>query len=223
MKYLFLHNPKCAGSTVHSYLPEEKWHNLIAPLSSRNYSSDQAKKAMALGYHCKPHHYNLEQHKNMEFFDQEEISKAWKFTYVRNPFDRVVSAYHYSRDTYDGSSSDYDPKSFASFVNSLQDNVLSKKYYEWLGPVQPNHVSPQHLYVYDSEGVAIPDYVGRHETFDFDTKNILDHLGFDIPEKIAVVNATPKRKNYRKYYDVSTRKIIEKTYEKDLNLFKYEF
>ena len=42
--YIFFHNPKCAGSTIHTLLPGESWHNipsgveenLRAPLEANN-------------------------------------------------------------------------------------------------------------------------------------------------------------------------------------------
>ena len=75
---------------------------------------------------------------------------------------------------------------------------------------------------FDFTRLSDPDS-GRHENFDVDVKNILEHLGLDIPDQIARINTTPKRSFYREYYDTSTKKIVEKIYEKDLNLFDYEF
>ena len=218
-KYIFLHNPKCAGSTVHSYLPNQDWHNLNAVLSIKEYNAEQRKKANNHGYDCKPHHYTLEQYKNMNTFKPEKFCKAWKFTFIRNPFDRLVSAYHYSQDT----SGVWKDLSFENFVDKAKEVMDCKKYYEWFGPIQPNHLCAQHLYVYDENNRFIPDYVGRHENFDVDVKNILEHLGLDIPDQIARINTTPNRSFYREYYDTSTKKIVEKIYEKDLNLFGYEF
>jgi hypothetical protein len=218
-KYIFLHNPKCAGSTVHSYLPNEDWHNLDAVMSSRDYDIDQRERAQKYGYHCKPHHYTLEQHYNMKTFNEKDFSNAWKFTFVRNPFDRLVSVYHYSQDTY-GIESNI---AFDDFVQKVKKAVNTKEYYKWLGRTQPNHICPQYLYAYNKNNKLIPDYVGKLQNFDIDLQNIFEQLNLPLPRSINKTNITPKRDKYKKYYTDDTRKIIEELYEKDLNLFNYEF
>tara|TARA_R110000824_G_scaffold14726_12_gene62502 strand:+ start:2917 stop:3579 length:663 start_codon:yes stop_codon:yes gene_type:complete len=217
-KYVFLHNPKCAGSTVHSYLPNEDWHSLDAAMSNRSYDTEQKNRASKYGYHCKPHHYTLEQHHNMKIFNKESFLYAWKFTFVRNPFDRLVSVYHYSQDTY-GTKSNV---AFEEFIQKVKKAVEMKEYYKWLGPTQPNHICPQYLYVYN-KGNKLADYVGRMENFDVDLQNIFEQLKLAPLSSINKVNMTPKRDKYRKYYTDDTKRVVEKIYEKDLNLFNYEF
>ena len=93
--YIFFHNPKCAGSTIHTLLPGESWHNIQAAITSiKKMNQEQVKISRIKEYQSKPHHYTPEQHKEVGIFSDKEFLDAFKFTFVRNPFDRVVSEYH---------------------------------------------------------------------------------------------------------------------------------
>ena len=155
----------------------------------------------------------------MKIFDKESFKHAWKFTFVRNPFDRIVSVYHYSRDTYGIKTNVV----FEDFIQAVKKTIESKSYYKWVDRIQPNHISPQYLYAYNKEAELVTDYIGRMENFDVDLQNIFEQLNLSLPSSINKVNTTPKRDKYRKYYTDDARKIVEQLYEKDLNLFNYEF
>tara|TARA_R100000008_G_C3584505_1_gene171177 strand:- start:2595 stop:3293 length:699 start_codon:yes stop_codon:yes gene_type:complete len=226
-KYVFLHNPKCAGTTMHGYLPNNDWHNLNAPLSIEKHFNTQMLTACLDDhqYGCKVHHFTLEQHKNMNIFEEDEFLSAWKFTFVRNPFDRLVSEYHYSYDTFLMDNPSFDGKniSFETFVERVEKVVNKRDYYKWYGPIQPNHVCPQHLYVYGDDDIVVTDYVGKVENFDNDVQKVFEVLGLQPPAEVSKINTTPKRNRYREYYNSETKKTVERIYEKDLNLFNYEF
>jgi hypothetical protein len=217
-KYIFLHNPKCAGTSIHSILPGKDWHNLNAIMSQNDYSEEKLGMRSYYGYESKPHHFSIEQHMMMRTFDKEEFKKAYKFTFVRNPYDRVVSAYHYSQDTSD----QWGNLSFEEFVDIVKEIVQTKSYYKWQGPLQPNHVSPQHLYAYKDDK-KIVNFIGKCENFDSVLKVVLKKLKLEIPQEEPKINTTPEREHYKKYYNDRTIKIIEDLYKEDIELFGYRF
>jgi chondroitin 4-sulfotransferase 11 len=229
-KYLFTHNPKTGGSTLHNLLPNNDWHNLDGPLSIREMTTEQIQTSVKLTYESKPHHYTISQHKKVGTFSDDELEQAFKFTFVRNPFDKVVSEYHMCIEDPDFGKYAIHPdgfeSSFEAFLRHAEKVVNFEAYSMWnSGPfeeVHPNHLMPQNLYVFDQEE-KIVDYVARFEDFEEGLNKILQTLGLEVPKEIPRIGASLTRKNYREYYDDETIKVVEKIYEKDLNLFGYEY
>ena len=60
----------------------------------------------------------------------------------------------------------------------------------------------------------------RFENLECDFNEVSKILG--IRKKLPHYNSA-LNKNYRKYYDLETRKIIEDYFESDIKLFKYKF
>jgi chondroitin 4-sulfotransferase 11 len=229
-KYLFTHNPKTGGSTLHNLLPNNDWHNLDGPISIREMTTEQIQASVKLAYESKPHHYTINQHKKVGTFSDDELEQAFKFTFVRNPFDRLVSEYHMIIENSNfGEHAIYTDGfelSFETFLKHAKRVVNFGTYFMWNpGPfrgVHPNHLTPQNLYVFDQEE-KIVDYAARFENFEEDIINILEAIGLEVPKEIPRIGASSSRKNYREYYDDETIKMVEKIYEKDLNLFGYEY
>ena len=66
------------------------------------------------------------------------------------------------------------------------------------------------------------DYLGRMETFDIDANYIFQKLG--LPEKqIARKNETSDKKSYETYYDEHLAKKVAQIYQKDIQIFGYQF
>ena len=53
--------------------------------------------------------------------------------------------------------------------------------------------------------------------------NIFDYMDLARPNNIPKIGGSSSRKNYREYYDDELIKVVEELYEKDLNLFGYEY
>lgn len=212
-KYIFFHNPKCGGSTTHSLLPKEDWHNLDAVLSKSEMSEEQLKTTQILGFHSKPHHYTPQQHINMGIFTMLQMKNAYKFTFVRNPFDKLVSEYHNSgRIT-----------SFEEFIHRVKLIVKHGQYYKFNQNIQPNHLTPQYKYVYGDNNLKMVDYVGRLENYNSNINDIFAHIELEPPKSINRVGPSKNRRQYQDYYTKNLIQIVEKVYEKDFNLFNYEF
>jgi len=84
--YLFLHIPKTGGSSVEQCLPFGRCtiKDIFKDSKNNNDFNDY-------GYGAKRHHYTLEQYNRIGYTD---LDKLYKFTFVRNPWDRVVSIFH---------------------------------------------------------------------------------------------------------------------------------
>ncbi|NDG54279.1 MAG: hypothetical protein EBY39_14850, partial [Flavobacteriia bacterium] len=94
-RYAFIRLHRTGSTSISRYLNnfEDKWTDLIEQIASRDDLS------LVAGKPVDPHHvpYFLARH-----FVPDELDSYFSFTFVRNPWDRFVSAWKYlQRDTAD--------------------------------------------------------------------------------------------------------------------------
>ena len=146
----------------------------------------------------------------------------FKFTFVRNPYTRLVSAYEFLR-------SGGHPAWPAN--QRFRDEVLSEYsdfedfVLRWLKPgtdwPEP-HFRPQHEFL-ELGGRVVMDFVGRVERIEEDFATVCDRLG--IPARLERLNPTTpreKRGTLADYYasDAVERRVRE-IYGRDFELFGY--
>lgn len=144
-----------------------------------------------------------------------------KFAFVRNPYDRLVSCYRdkiRSPSEFGVIAADhkrlYEDMPFNEFVrkvHKIPDNKADK------------HFKSQHCFVTNSKGKLIPNFIGKFENLDEDFKKIMNRLQVENPPALPQKNKSKRAKDYRKYYDDETKRLVEQRYKKDLELFNYEF
>lgn len=214
-KYIFLHAAKCAGTTVKKLLPTEHMHNLDAPYSIKQLDAQKLNEIQAMGYQSKMHHWTIEQ-LNSSGLLKDLLDISFKFTFVRNPFTRLISVYKYSY-----KSSGNQP-SFSDFIYRVLSIVESKSYFLWNEEIQPNHLAPLHLYTHDSDGNPI-DFIGKMENFDSDLSSAFELIGIELNKPIAVNNKTIQAslEDIKKYYTPELKKIVYFAYKKDFELLGY--
>lgn len=144
--------------------------------------------------------------------------KYFKFTFVRNPYDRIVSSYEYLHNGGNYKRDRYYYELFRlkydTFEKFALDYLDSNKIHEEL------LFKPQYLFIYDHTGECRVDYVGRYENIENDFNAILNKL--NIHRKLQHINSS-KRKNYKQYYvNDEVKKKIQYLYKNDFELFNYE-
>jgi hypothetical protein len=79
----------------------------------------------------------------------------------------------------------------------------------------------QKEFFYDGNGNCIVDFIGKLENLDQDFKKICNKIGIEaeLPHK----NKSKRKRDYRKYYTEETKKLVEKAFREDIELFYYEF
>lgn len=152
-------------------------------------------------------------------FSKRTFRKYFKFTFVRNPWDRVVSTYFFLKE---GGITDRDRKWSEEHISQFESfNDFVKG---WLTLENINaslHFQEQHLFLTDEAGNLPMDFIGRFETLEEDFKTVLNHLG--IERKLEKKNTSKRKGDYKSYYNEETRAIVENVYRKDIQLFNYAF
>ena len=132
------------------------------------------------------------------------------FTMVRNPWDRMVSYYHWAREQHFDhpvvrAARDYD---FAGFLH--QPDV-------W----RPLQAAPYHSYVQGPSGVDFCNLYVRLEHLAADVMPLKTHLGFHID--VGHVNASTRDQDYRAYYTNDLRDHVAWICADDIARFEYAF
>jgi len=81
--------------------------------------------------------------------------------------------------------------------------------------------APQFVWVCDSKGRLITDFVGRFENLHKDLATLSRSIAID-PSSLSHRNVT-KHEPYREYYTTEGRNIVEQAYARDVALFEYAF
>ena len=153
-------------------------------------------------------------------YDLKKCSDNYfKFTFVRNPWDLVVSTYHYVwySDVMEwwrvGGRSK--PWSFKKWIKSRHFTRPRgwKKNRCYRGD--------QLCWISSCDGELLVDFIGRFENLEEDFEIVCNKIGIHT-QKLPHVNKS-KHKHYTEYYDDETREIVAEKYAKDIECFGYKF
>jgi len=135
------------------------------------------------------------------------LDDIFKFTIVRNPWDRMVSTFH--------------------FLQNWRNRIPKKetfKYYvktvfKHYGTRCDPHFEHQHPHFY-FEGKIFLDFVARYENLKEDWVEIAKAINCD---PVLAHKNRSKHKDYRTYYDLECAEIVENIYKTDIDLLGYKF
>jgi len=154
-------------------------------------------------------------------YSRKEFQNYFKFTFVRNPWDRLVSAYHFLRAGGVGNEHDMKwkerlEKYYPTFDTFLKEWVNSKDV-AW-----GMHFKSQYQFVCDENFRIMVDFVGYFENLESDFDYVKKKLG--VNTSLTNVNKTKSKKNhYRNYYSSETAEIVARVYHHDIRIFGYNF
>ena len=137
-------------------------------------------------------------------FDRLDFDRAFKFTIVRNPFDRVVSAFSYLRWKCRG----YE---FNEFVVE----VLGRQ-----GTAFDPHFDPQSDGLFHDGGLLV-DHVGRFESIQDSWRAIAGWI--EAPTPLPHRGSSKRATSYTGYFSDDARRVVERLYRDDLANFGYAF
>ena len=145
---------------------------------------------------------------------RDKWNKAYKFTLVRNPWDKVVSHYEYRRKR---NKTEVATRgiSFAEWVIKTYGQEKDPFYYN-----NPKAFQPQVEWLKNDEGKIDIDFIGKFESINEDFVQIRNAIGLEA--ELPHLNAS-KRKGYQSYYDAETREIVAQWFHEDIEAFGYQF
>lgn len=157
----------------------------------------------------------------LKLYGKKRFNDYYKFTFVRNPWDRLYSAYGFLKKGGMNHLDEKFSKEVISEVHTFEDFVIKwltpERVYSWV------HFLPQHTFITNDNGELVADFVGRFENFETDFKTISDHVG--VNQALIHLNKT-KGKNESGYREVYTDEMKEKVrllYKTDIDFFNYKF
>ena len=152
----------------------------------------------------------------------------FKFAFVRNPWDRLVSCYSQKIATVPrnpkakrpnlnppGEERFYPGMPFAEFVEAVHatpDEVANP------------HFQSQHTVVCDPQGRVMADFVGRFENLREDFQTVAEKIGepgLELPHRLK--SRARGSRPYTDFYDEGLRRLVAERYERDIETFGYSF
>tara|TARA_B100000900_G_C20462536_1_gene667893 strand:- start:127 stop:849 length:723 start_codon:yes stop_codon:yes gene_type:complete len=153
-------------------------------------------------------------------FSKSDFNKFFKFTFVRNPWDKLFSCYRYLKM---GGHSNYHMQWKNTVLDTYDD--FNSFVEGWLNEKNIHtfsHFLPQSWFLTDYKNNILTDYIGRFENLEHDYKEICSVLNTNT--ELEHFNKSDKvKKNYYEYYNDKSIDIVYKLYKKDIKLFKYDF
>ena len=227
--FIFVHIPKCAGTSIHSALSAH-FHDYsflgVASLAQRVYYEQDWL-----------HHIPAARLKRAVL--QASWSSYFKFTVVRNPWDRLVSLYHYFLNSFPSYPRWWLTTPIRDYwkyplpaIRTVRDmvrhwhlrNDFARRrsnnipFNSWVLDVLAtdhcSHCRPCSEYLLDSSGNNLIDYVARFENLDLSFRPICERIGVgDLT--LPVDNAT-ERLDYRVYYTPPSVELVARRFACDI-------
>lgn len=146
---------------------------------------------------------------------KSNFENAYKFAFVRNPWDKVYSHYKYNVKTNQQAMKE-NPIDFNEWV--LKCFGENKDYFYYHRQIQ---FTDQLTWLEDhSKNIAV-DFIGRFESINEDFEKIREHLNID--HGLPHLNKTNEINSYREKYNSVTKEIIAATFKRDIEYFNYKF
>ena len=221
---IFIHIPKTAGRSVEMFfinkldLNRESDADRLKLLITDNDNPVKGTEKLS--------HLSAAEYVQCGHVTEQVFSRFYKFSFVRNPWARLVSEYRYRNYL--------NHKSFKDFVmNKLPSPGRDDKY---------RHIMPQTEMLYDKHGSLLVDFVGKFEHLQKDFEQVCKHLGFS-DSSLPHINSSDKKsrelrrkvrnflyrngenklRSYVDFYDTETREIVTGLYHADIENFDYKF
>jgi Sulfotransferase family len=141
----------------------------------------------------------------------EEIAAFYTFTLIRNPWDRMVSYYHWL--------------TAQSFAHPAVTLARSRDFDGFLAAPETRAAiggNPYASYVTDAAGRERCDLFLRLEHFEADAAPLETHLGFRFGP-LPLANASDRARDWRRYYTDAGAAIVGETCATDIARFGYHF
>ena len=207
-KFIFVHAPKTGGTSMALALEARAMKDdlMLGDTPKAIKRRKRLKDVKAAG--------RLWKHSTLADIDgvvtPRQMDDMFIFTLVRNPWDRMVSYYHWLQTQ----TFQHDAVSLAqtaSFTDFAQSDLIITSFRK----------TPAQHYMTDASGTQRCNAYIRIEHFTKDAATLVDHLGFELT--LDHVNRSDRAQDYRTYYCEGSRNAVEAACAVDIERFGYSF
>lgn len=223
--FFWLHIKKCGGQSFRKAIsPPYKQTERKQPQSFSELPREEWNDAIN-NYRLKLGAYDFKRMLYVKRFlySEKEFAHMFKFTVVRNPYDRLVSSWKYVLQKPRAPKVFLKPRrtrmkyNFEYFLHELP-RLWETKYDRHMA----THTAPIWGDITDNDNNVLLDEVLKLEELSKGLNVLNENLGLEV-NRLEHINQTPKRKSYRKYYTKKSKKKVEDLFEKDILHLGYQF
>jgi hypothetical protein len=146
------------------------------------------------------------------YYGDEVFNSLYKFCFVRNPYDRLFSAYTFLKkggiNDQDLAFSEKHLHEYLDFEDFVLRGLEKKEIMEWV------HFRPQHTFVCDDNDKMVMDFVGKMENINEDFSYLCKQINVNV--ELKKLNMSSVKKND---FSDNIKSIIKSKYQKDFTLF----
>lgn len=218
-KCIFIHIPKCAGTSIESALGHLERHEgrggqdhrtirmIEKPILTPDLFSEKENLLEVLR-RLRKRVRKAENPKNKITVTAAQYTDYFKFTFIRNPWDRAFSWYkNVMRDEIHREGLGIkNGISFKDFLKTFAGEGMLR---------------PQTYWLKSFDGDIHLDFIGRFENLEEDFTKVCKYL--DIPHISLPHRIKGSSEDYTDYYDPESKRIISEVYQEEIDLFNYSF
>lgn len=142
---------------------------------------------------------------------QAEVEDYFTFTLVRNPWNRMVSYYHWLRE-----------QRFDHPAVRLAQRLEFAEFLAHPATISSLSAAPYTSYMRDAQGAERADLYIRLEHLDEDLVPLETHLGFGL-RPLGHENRSQRQQDYRHYYSPASAALVAEMSAEDISRFGYRF
>ena len=204
-KCIFIHIPKCGGTSVEDVIwpkdqgrtEQDLWMGFVTRFENK-YQTGGLQHLLA---------WQVRDEVGRDVF-----GAYYKFAFVRNPWDRIVSQFAYMQQRPD--LMDYLGMTSETEFKSYLELIRLKEHVQWM---------PQVQFLLDHDRSVLVDRIGRLEDFNEDCAQIFAVLGLNLDHLPGHVNRS-KRQSFRHYYsDREAVDMVADIFAEDIRFLGYKF
>lgn len=209
-KTLFIHIPKTGGGSIEMAIKENLTMHDQDIVNKNNKILRKFLAKFLTGWDDK--HKLFRQHLTIleikKFYNTIDLSNCFKFTVVRNPWDRMVSSFHWER-------TNKLIEKDARISSNFKEFARNPRWY------RSQHSKSQLDFITDESFNIKVDFICRFENLQEDFNSAC--IKGNIPPRKLLHEHKSERKHYTEYYDDETKQIVAEKYAKDIEYFGYKF
>ena len=160
------------------------------------------------------------------FLGEQKFNEYFKFTVVRNPFDRFISIYYFTLNIEPRLRHTIDPRWRAKFYKPKKVTDI-ERFRLWANQFagrKKDFLCDTKMYMIDNKN-AMDFYIKQENLYD-DIKKVCGHVGIkhndDNVSKFKS-HYRKDKKDYKKYYTDNEIEIVKNCFHTELTTFKYDF